>query len=312
MNDIIRLEQQLRAAKEAEFDARENAHQIEVDRIKLGMSRRRTLGLAPPRPPLGFLAIGDSWFEYPLNDAGLPWVNTAIVANFQLKAMGHPPPLILSHALHGQAMTAIMSWESQQRMATALADRTRWPNETTGLPDAILLSGGGNDLVGDQFAIYLDFDGNGLNASRFQGVLGSILASYMDLFALRDRFAPGIPIFGHCYDYGIPNNAHPIFAGPWLHPSLAFCGYDYDEGLTIVTDAINNFRKMLSDLAHDVIKLPGTATNNFVLVDTVNTLTRDASPPNGWANEIHPYTAGFTALARKFLVALQARFPGRI
>jgi hypothetical protein len=34
--------------------------------------------------------------------------------------------------------------------------------------------------------------------------------------------------------------------------------------------------------------LAGTK-NNFILIDTRGTLTRDASHPLGWANEIHPY-----------------------
>jgi len=32
----------------------------------------------------------------------------------------------------------------------------------------------------------------------------------------------------------------------------------------------------------------------------------DATQPNGWANEIHPWYPGFTALANSFLVGLQA------
>ena len=48
--------------------------------------------------------------------------------------------------------------------------------------------------------------------------------------------------------------------------------------------------------------------------DTRNTLTRNAAQPNGWANEIHPYFTGFTALANKFLTNLQAvpQFKSRI
>jgi hypothetical protein len=52
--------------------------------------------------------------------------------------------------------------------------------------------------------------------------------------------------------------------------------------------------------------------NNFHLVDTRGILTRDTSHPLGWANEIHPYFAGFTALAQKFLASLQGFFPGKI
>jgi hypothetical protein len=58
--------------------------------------------------------------------------------------------------------------------------------------------------------------------------------------------------------------------------------------------------------------LASVKKNNFFLVDTRGTLTRDASQPLGFANEIHPYSAGFLALANKFVPALRAVFPARI
>jgi len=91
----------------------------------------------------------------------------------------------------------------------------------------------------------------------------------------------------------------------WLQPSLDFAGYDYVHSLNVVIEMIDKFHGMLQSLAAD-------RTNNFILVDTRNTLTRDASSPNGWANEIHPWYPGFTALAHKFLLALRAKFPQRI
>ena len=222
--------------------------------------------------------------------------------------MGSPPPQILNQALHGQATTAMLSYENQEKMISVLKDPDQWLNEKTGLPDAILVSGGGDDLVGDQLAIYLDYDGGGLNAQRFQGILDSVQASYLDLFAFRDRFAKGVPIIGHCYDYAIPNGVHPIcVATGWLQPSLTFAGYDYNAGLGIVSQMIDKFYGMLSTLASN----PG---NNYCVIDTRQTLTRDASQPNGWANEIHPYFSGFTALANKFLASLRAQpnFKNRI
>ena len=58
--------------------------------------------------------------------------------------------------------------------------------------------------------------------------------------------------------------------------------------------------------------LASVKKNNYYLVDTRGTLTRDSSQPLGWANEIHPYSAGFLALANKFLPVLQGVFSGRI
>jgi|GEM_PF-883459 len=304
MDKGIQLYRDLQDASKAQIEANVKTHKLKTARIRDAVGRRRTLqathaGTPLPKVPLDFLAIGDSWFEYPLNGNG-PWFgNTAIVAQAQLGSMGHPPPQILNQALHGQATTAILSWENQEKMISVLQDPDQWLNEQTHLPDAILVSGGGDDLVGDQLAIYIDYEGSGLNAQRFQGVLDSVQASYLDLFAFRDRFAKGVPIIGHCYDYAIPNGVHPAcLAEAWLQPSLTFAGYDYTSGLGIISQMIDGFYQMLSKLAAD-------HTNNFTVIDTRQTLTRDASQPNGWANEIHPYFSGFTALANKFLTGLR-------
>jgi hypothetical protein len=118
-------------------------------------------------------------------------------------------------------------------------------------------------LVGDQLAIYLDYKGSGLNTARFQGVLDSVQASYMDLFAFRDIFAKGVPIIGHCYDYAIPNNVHPICTpSAWLWPSISFAGYDYNEGLNIISQMIGGFYTMLSKLAAD-------PKNNFIVFEGI-------------------------------------------
>jgi hypothetical protein len=128
----------------------------------------------------------------------------------------------------------------------------------------------------------------------------------LDLFAFRDIFAAGVPIVGHCYDYAIPNGVVPIcIQNAWLQPSLDFVGYDYAQALAIVSQMIDQFHDMLAGLAAD-------APNQFTLIDTRNTLTRDAARPLAWANEIHPYFAGFTALAEKFLLTLRNKFAGRI
>jgi hypothetical protein len=314
MDKRTQLYLELQEASKAANEANIQAHKVKTARIRNAHSLRTTLQVARPdtpvpKVPLDFLAIGDSWFEYPLVGNGpVPAENQAIVAPSQLQSMGDPPPQILSQALHGQATTAMLSYGNQEKMIAVLQDRDQWLNQQTGLPDGILVSAGGDDIVGDQLAIYLDYGGGGLNVQRFQAVLASVQASYMDLFAVRDRFAKGVPIIAHCYDYAIPNNVHPLCVTEgWLNPSLTFAGYDYSGGLNIVTQMIDAFHGMLSNLA-------ANPAYNFTLIDTRNTLTRDASQPNGWCNEIHPYFTGFTALANKFLLGLRAMqpFSGRI
>ena len=309
MDDRIDLTIQQREAIEAELDRRTLAHKRRVARTRRGAQLRAQRRVKAKKPKaatqaqatqLDFLAIGDSWFDYPLNGNDISLTNTAIAA--QLTQIGNPPPLVLNYAPYGQATTAVLTYENQQRIIDAASDPTQWLN---GAPDAILASMGGDDLVGDQFAIYLDYEGSGLDAARFQGALDSVTASYMDLFALRDAIAPGKPVIGHCYDYAIPNGLAPICAGPWLQPSLDFSGYDLAEGLAIVSSMIDRFHTTLQGLA----AVPG---NNFVLIDTRKTLARVAGVQNGWANELHPYPAGFALLAQKWLTALRGQFPGSI
>ena len=282
-----------------DFANRTVEHRLKISQIKARRLHREANNLSALPLPLDMLAIGDSWFDYPVGDAGLPDTNQDIVA--QLKTLGSTPPTILSRAVLGQAMSTVMGLKNQKQYVTDITDTTQW---LTGKPDAILVSGGGDDMVGDQFVVYLDHLGGKLS-SRIQGIIASIEASYQALFQFRDLYLPSVKIFGHCYDYAIPNGKGVLFQGPWLKPSLDFAGYGFAEGLTIIQNAIDDLHKMLSGLA-------AVSANRFVLVDTRNTLTRNASPPLGWANEIHPYSEGFIALAKKFVSALQAEFPGRI
>jgi hypothetical protein len=294
-----KLKSRLKQEVEEEFARRTKEHRTKVHATNARRRHRQTRKLRATATPLDLLAIGDSWFDYPVNDYGVPWTNQDIVA--QLQTMGNPSPLVLSRALHGNPMTTTLGLSNQKQYVTDIADSSQWLN---GSPDAILVSGGGDDVVGDQFIVYLDYFGGNLS-NRIQGVVDSIEASYQALFSFRDLHAPTTPIFGHCYDYAIPNGVGVVFQGPWLQPSLSFSGYNYAEGLAIVKDAIDQLYAMLNGLA-------SVKKNNFFLVDTRGTLTRDASQPLGFANEIHPYSAGFLALANKFVPALRAVFPARI
>ncbi len=303
----IDLQKQQRAEGEAEIARRAQAHKAQIESVRSGQARRpQVAGAAPKSSPLDLLALGDSWFDYPLTDDGLPSFDNSIVGASQLQSMGSPAPKIFSVALHGQSMATAMGLKNQTLMAGYVKDSGNWLSNS-GLPDAILVSGGGDDIAGDQFIIYLDPSTGGLDSARFQGLLNSIAASYKDLFAFRDEFAPKVPIFGHCYDYAVPDGRGTLlgFEGPWLQPSINFAGVDAAEGLKAVADAIDGFWRTLDQLASD-------PKNDFTLIDTRGTLTRDALMPLGWANELHPYTAGFAALAKKFLAALQRRFSGRI
>jgi len=299
MRRSLVLRQQLREAIQSEVAERIRLHQTKITALKAARTRTFAVG-ATVLQPLVMLAHGDSWFDYPLNGNSLSLEDTDIIA--QLQTMGNGSPLIVNVSHYGDATTEELSWPKQQRMIDAISDPANWIDN--GKPDAILFSGGGNDVAGNQFCIFLDYantGGKGLNTHRFQEALDEVQASYEDLFLFRDRNAPGVPIFAHCYDFPVPNGKHPPCAGPWLQPSLTFAGWNTAQGTGVLQDALTEFKTMLSSLA----AVPG---NKLIFVDTQNTLV-----PDDWANELHPYPGGFKKIAEKFVVALRNYFgPNRI
>ena len=299
MRRSVQLRVDMQTAIDTEIAERTRIHQAQIARLKIAHMSLSAAGLAAPPAPLVMLAHGDSWFDYPLSGNSATFRSTDVIV--QLGSMGNIAPLIENVSHHGDATTEEMSLPKQQRMIDALGDAANWM--TSGRPDAILFSGGGNDIAGNQFCIFLDYvtvGGSGLNPERFKRVLGMIEGSYLDLFVFRDRYAHGVPIFAHCYDFPIPNGVHPGCAGPWLKPSLDFCGFTVPQGKNIVHQALAEFKMMLQNLAADT-------TNNLHLIDTQGTLA-----PSDWANELHPHPNGFRAIASKFVDALRAQFPGRI
>jgi hypothetical protein len=286
---------QARQQINADLGARAAQHQQAVaTAVRSGL-------LGQPNSPLNLLADGDSWFDYPLGGL-LPMVDhTDIIA--QLPDVSVRAPLILKLAHYGDATTTELGLTRVQKISDAIN------NGANGRFDAILFSGGGNDVAGEPFAIWLNDAGavgndptRALNPDRFNAVLGLIRASYEDLIQLRNDLLPGAPIFVHAYDFAIPTGtgACPTI-GPWLRPALNYCGWtDMAQMTQIVHDALAQLGALMQQLAAD-------PANNVIYVPTQGTLAA-----GDWANELHPNPAGFRQMAVKFQAALQARFPDRI
>ena len=271
---------------------------------KAAVATRGLMAMSPATRPLILLADGNSWFDYPLSD-DLPIPSDIIV---QLQNVMAPVPTILDLAHYGDATTELLGVTKRNRLRDALQD------PDYGAFDAILFSGGGNDLVGDQFRLWLrDAAAAGndptaaLNQAALSDILGIVQTAYEDLIALRNDVARGTPIFVHAYDFAQPSGKGVCSLGPWLFPSLQSRGWmqttspaDQAIGATIIKLILTEFYKLLRAFALD-------PTNNVVLVETQGVL----DPATDWANELHPKPPGFAAMAARFVAALATRFPGR-
>jgi hypothetical protein len=88
MNKRDQLYMQLLEASKQQIEENISAHKLSSGQIRSSFAQQQALlrtnkQAPPPQMPLDFLAIGDSWFEYPLFDDTISF-NNAIVAPMQL------------------------------------------------------------------------------------------------------------------------------------------------------------------------------------------------------------------------------------
>jgi len=290
---------ELRQSIQTEKAQRIREYQADIAKAKA----MRESGLFEGVPePLRLIAQGDSWFDYPLP---IPRIDQSdVIAH--LKRLPAKAPNVLSLAVAGESAEDMLGVAKLHELIQNLND------PASGGFDAILFSGGGNDLAGNQFRLWLKdapapptHPAEGLNQARVDAIMAVVRAGYEDLFIARDRSRyPHVPIFGHSYDFAIPNGASlycVVQMGPWLKPGLDDRGWtDLVTTREIVKLLLKRFAKMLDEFEKD-------ATKNFVHIRTQGTLKDDQ-----WANELHPDPGGFAAITTKFVAALRKKFGDRI
>ncbi|MBI3417746.1 MAG: SGNH/GDSL hydrolase family protein [Verrucomicrobia bacterium] len=251
-----------------------------------------------PRLPK-ILTEGDSWFD-------LPFPGRNIIDQLITHYSGEACWLRLEHS--GDEATEMFLRDPKQHVNQV--DTLQRVLKTYAF-DLILISAGGNDIIGtdgDFFGSLLqsgdeDEPASFLDLDRLTDKLDEIEEAYRALFALRDQYQLGKKIVAHSYDDAIPQDrgvrlVFPI-KGPWFWPHLI------DAGITsprvqcdIVHELMERFKARLQTLADE----PG---NKFLLLDTSDTVNDDQ-----WEDELHPSAEGFHTVAEKFLPALREFCPG--
>lgn len=255
----------------------------------------------PDRYGTSYLAEGDSWFSA----GALPSSNILYELRLPQRA------LVLSLARPGQTlvhMSTISRGNFLKYYLTEERNTWKWT--------AILLSGGGNDLIDRVGAIVQHGTGSNpasyINDGELTTVCNEIVEGYRRIVAVRDvpnGLNNSVPIFLHTYDRVTPRDAPsragviPV-AGPWLIDTLEECEIR-DHGLQrAIVDQV--FERLTATLLSLQMQLP-----NFHVVATTGTLTQADSGTTGnsrdWLNEIHPNRGGYKKIAAKIATALQGR-----
>lgn len=238
------------------------------------------------------VAEGDSWFDYPFHDV---LSDLEDMYGFDVESVAHK----------GDTVEDMAYSEGQ------LTDFTRCLEKVlrTGVkPRAILLSGGGNDVAGDEFRILLNHAGSsiaGLNESILAGVIDQRLRdAYVTILSAitgvcTRKVGQPIRIVVHGYDYPVADGRGfwggwgPL-PGPWLEPGFRKKGYAPDARDPICVALIDRFNRMLKGLAG---KPPFEHVRHL---DLRGTLPRGARYRDWWDNELHPTKKGFKEVTRKF------------
>lgn len=253
-----------------------------------------------PRVSAGVvIAEGDSWFDYPLHDVLRMLEDDH---GFDVESVAHKGDCVedMAHA-PGQFE------ELARRLEKLLRDGK--------VPRAILISGGGNDIAGDELAILLNHAASSLpaiNEDIVRGVIDVRLhAAYATLISgitelARSYLGRPIPIITHGYDYPVPDGrgflgGWWLLPGPWLEPAFRRKGHmDRTENTALVGGLIDRFNVMLRSLSDH----PQFAHVHYL--DLRGTLRTDGQYRKDWGNELHPTAHGFELVTSKFADRIRA------
>lgn len=246
------------------------------------------------------VAEGDSWFDYPFHD-----VLSALERRFDFE--------IESVAHRGDSAEELAYDAAQLARVARLLERLARQDRR---PRAILLSAGGNDVVGSEFRVLLNHRDSGLPPlsdavvrgvveERARFALASVLGAVTELS--RHYFGKVVPIVVHGYDYPVPDGrgylgGFWLLPGPWMEPGFRQKGYrDLAERAAIARALIDRFNGVLESLpaqrglAHVRVAdlrgaLPGTLAGRRYRL--------------WWENELHPTARGFERVAARIAAAI--------
>lgn len=252
-----------------------------------------------------YLAQGDSWFSIGTIP---PWSTTNLLQQMVLSRS----TLAVNCAKPGAVLAHMTDTSTARVFLNLLNGNIAWKW------DALLMSGGGNDLIDaantspsaaidQRLLLKPEERGSGSSPSKYLSEAGwTTFTDHMSevvdlLLAQRDKkpLNRDIPVFFHTYDYVTPRNSPAgLGKGPWLFKAVQAFGIPQGDWNAVSDELMNRHATMWLALE---TKLAG---RNVHIVDSRGATLRAAAGTTGesndWENEIHPTPAGYSLLAKKW------------
>lgn len=245
------------------------------------------------------IAEGDSWFDYPMQDILSTLEDDYL---YDIESVARKGERLEDMAYAGGQFQAFA-----RRLEKLLRAKT--------VPKAILLSGGGNDIAGEEFSLLLNHATSPLPTLNEDIVRGVIDVRLRDAYAhiisgltaiVKGYLDAPLPIVVHGYAHPVPDGrgflgGWAVLPGPWLRPGFLKKGHtNQAQNTAVMATLIDRFNSMLATLA----SVPEFSHLHYV--DLRSELANDASYRSSWANELHPTRAGFDLVSARIAATLIA------
>lgn len=238
------------------------------------------------------LAVGDSWFQYPLRKYLDLQRRAATAFNRELLMVDDSYPGRDADEVPGLARR----WNE---LAATLQSELKRPL------DLIIVSLGGNDIIGKDFGRHLkrtdevdegsflldmpDVVRRHVRLVELQHSFDKIRLAYRQIIALRDAYAPNASLLTHTYADVIPGPTPYRFlflkSGPWMWEPMHAVGLvDADDQRILTRWLLESFAAVLKTLQE--------STPRMQVLDS----RLELADKGFWDNEIHPTGPGFKQL----------------
>ncbi|MDX1477932.1 MAG: caspase family protein [Saprospiraceae bacterium] len=246
-----------------------------VNRI-YGNARKRRFRRQRRTAPVA-IAEGDSWFLFP--KPGVRDTLDYLMDVYHLLSLAAAGDEVINYIEQGDLLREVR----------------------THRPDYVLISGGGNDILGAGVAKFLNKDVTAgtvaedfVNEVEFNKQMDALVEAYRMFFREIKALQSDIVIFIHGYDYIRSDPPEDVIRNGWVAKHMIAAGItDPAHRGLIITYIVDAFNTLMESLAgeHDHVRY----------VDHRGTVENYE-----WMDEIHPNNVGYRKVANNFLRAMAA------